>query len=236
MSAGHRHNEGGGQSSQVIDRFLANPEFLAVLWRPRETDRTYDLPYLGGTSVDDSKIYFDRHLPEKLAYHQDGKKHEFNPCHFIHFHECFERGTMDVIGWDYAHAHQAATGYERRKVISAGLSWPDYNRAVEKYVKASEHEKIKKVPPDLDMRPYYAPPVNKKLVARMQECMGTSEGKKSKSEVDYSEGMAKSHCGPVSRWSNGECEHFQTPNGCALVRGWIDPKYWCKLWEKSDGD
>jgi hypothetical protein len=43
--------------------------------------------------------------------------------------------------------------------------------------------------------------------------------------VDYSKGMKASHC--------GNCEHFEAPQSCELVKGVIDRSYWCKLWKRK---
>ena len=235
MAAGHSHDGAGGQSSQVIDRLLSNPEFVVAYHREYRVDNSHDLPYLGGTSNDAQTIYLDRHLPETLKYEVDGHVTEFRPATFIECHERFERAAMDVMGWGYLHAHAAATGYERRRVVSAGLHWPQYNKVVNKYVKSAEHEKLVKVPSDIDMRPYMVQPVDRKLIAHMEEAMGLAEDKESKSAVDYeSVGMAKSHCGPTKNWpSTGECKYY-LDHSCEKVKGYISPRGWCKRWKHGE--
>lgn len=47
------------------------------------------------------------------------------------------------------------------------------------------------------------------------------KGLASKASVDYSKGMASSHC--------GICGHFHAPHACEKVAGHIDPDMWCKL-------
>lgn len=234
MSAGHDH-PGAGQNAQTVDRLLSNNDFRMHMWKLAKIDRTYDLPYLGGTSKDGTTVYLDRHLPEQLKYHCDGNHKEFDPTPFLCAHERFERAAMDCLGWGYSHAHAAATAFERRQVIQAGHSWSDYQKCMEHLAKCDEHEALQKVPPDLDMRPYLTPPVNRLLVARMQVAMGGKHlDKFAKNEVDYSKGMAKSHCGPTEKWPTGDCEHYEGSNSCALVRGYISPEYWCKKYEKKE--
>jgi len=65
--------------------------------------------------------------------------------------------------------------------------------------------------------------------------------KKLKTEVNYSRGMVKSHCGPWMKADRGYCTHFipgstdYKANGtCERVYGEIDPKFWCKLWKKAE--
>lgn len=217
----------------MVERLLKNSEVKQLLWRVQDVNTDYDLPYLGGYSENGETVYIDRHLPQELTYEEDGHIKTFNPHQFITMHERFEKAVMDALGWSYAHAHQAATGYERRGVLAAGLMWKPYNNCVEKYVKVDEHEKLVKVPGNLDMKPYYAPPVDRALIARMEKAMGADKDKVAKSEVDYSKGMPKSHCGHVPKWHGGSCEHFIHPFSCEKVKGYIDPTYWCKLWAKD---
>jgi hypothetical protein len=145
MATGHDHPDWAGLSSQAIDRLLKNPEVATRLFRLKKLDREYDLPYLGGYSEDGETIYIDRHLPEELTYEHDGQKKTFNPDHFIERHEEFEKAVMDACNWAYGHAHQAANGYERRGVLAAGMLWVPYNEVLKPFIKADEHEKLKKV-------------------------------------------------------------------------------------------
>ena len=205
-------------------------------YQPWEINRDYDIPYLGGYSVDGKTIYLDRHLPDEITFEQDGRKYKFNPSETIPYHERFEKAVMDTLGWSYSHAHRAANANERRNVLPLGLPWEAYNKSLEPYIKADEHEKLKKCPPDLDMRPYYEPPVDHKLVDHLEKAMDGGDLRKNKKEVNYSPGHKDSHCGPVAKWDGGDCEHFISPHGCCKVRGYINPSYWCKLFEKNDED
>jgi len=58
-------------------------------------------------------------------------------------------------------------------------------------------------------------------------------GKKTKTEVKYSEGHPNSHCGPVPLWPGGDCKHFKHPNACKIVMGTISPRGWCELWSRK---
>lgn len=49
--------------------------------------------------------------------------------------------------------------------------------------------------------------------------------KKSKESVDYSAGMASARC--------GICRHYIVGGMCRKVSGNIDPRMWCKLFERS---
>lgn len=57
-------------------------------------------------------------------------------------------------------------------------------------------------------------------------------GKKLKNEVDYTEkGTKEEHCGPDKDWLEGYCSHYVPKNNCMLVKGFIYPKGWCRLYE-----
>lgn len=224
-------------SMQVFERILCDPRIRERIYGGHKFDREYDLPFLAGYSEDGKTIYFDRHLPDKIKFEFDGRKFEYDPTQFVSLHEIMETACVHVYGWGYEHAHAAANAYERRGVLASGMPWKPYNDSLVSYVKHTEHEKIKRAPPDLDLTPYVSPPVNRVLLNHLQEHMGGKHEKKhSKQEVSYeNEGMAGSHCGPVSSWpARGACENYEAPNGCALVRGYISPRGWCELFEKKE--
>ncbi len=223
MSAGHGDIDTRGLSTVTINRLLEDPEVKKRLYAPHIINREHDLPYLGGYSEDGTTIYIDRHFPDSLTIYDDGNKRTFNPIPHIVDHERFEKAVMDALGWGYSHAHEAANGFERRGVLKTGLFWGPYNKVLDPYIKADEHEKLEKVPKDLDLAPYKEPPVDHKLLAHLEAAMG--KGKKAKKDVDYEPvaSMPKHIC--------SKCDHFVKPNSCALVKGYISPGAWCKLWQ-----
>lgn len=233
MSAGHRHSGGFGLNSQALDRLLSNVEVQQHLFQPRKIDENFDIPYLGGYSNDGKTIYFDRHLPKTLTLEEDGRKIEINPVDFLVLHESLEKALIDVLGYTYAQAHKAATAYERRGVLQRlGPSWWNvYQNKLDKYIKADEHEKLKRVPPNLDMTPYWAPPQDKKLLAHLEKFV--SPEKESKEEAGYSSegGKPDKHCGPDKGWSNGCCEYYREEHKCLRVRGYIAHRAVCNYWE-----
>ena len=156
MSSGHRHHEGFGLNSQILDRLLKNEKIQQELNWPHEINKDYDIPYLGSSSKDGKTIYFDRHLPKTVKLERDGIVKEIDPIQFLTMHESLEKTLIDQLNWTYSEAHKAATAYERRGVLQwLGPGWWDpYQRQMEKFVKADEHEKLKKVPRNLDTTPY----------------------------------------------------------------------------------
>jgi hypothetical protein len=59
-----------------------------------------------------------------------------------------------------------------------------------------------------------------------------TEAKASKSAVQYQDGMAASHCGPLDKWPRGSCAHFKAPAACEVVAGAIERDGWCIRWKR----
>jgi hypothetical protein len=157
MSSGHHHQESPAVSMATMAKILANPAVREKLWRGREEDNNFDIPYIAGYSKDGNTLFFDRHLPEILTLELDGNKREINPREFLRLHETLEKAIIDALGWSYFPAHAAATAYERRGILQklGPQWWMPYEHTMDGYAKADEHEKIKKVPKNLDMTPYH---------------------------------------------------------------------------------
>ncbi|MFL6799826.1 MAG: hypothetical protein ACJ8F3_20720 [Xanthobacteraceae bacterium] len=132
-------------SSLMMDRALD-----AVVRRVRNLDRKHDIPYLAGYSRDGKIIYIDRHMPSSFRY--DGR--EINTDRYLILHEEVEKTLIDQLNLHYLHAHQIASRAEQAAVRAAGISWRDYDRFMQKYVKHIGDERLTKVPADLDLKPY----------------------------------------------------------------------------------
>lgn len=233
MSGGHQQVHEMGLSGAQLNRVLNNEAVRERLLRPRNIILSFDMPYVGGYSTDGKNIYLDRHLPEELKLQLDGQIKIVRPATFLAEpmgHEPVEWSVMEGLGWAYGHAHSGpATGSERRKVLQLlGPGWwQPWQNEIEKYVKADEHEKLEKLPKDLDLRPYYYPPINHKLLDHMLSII--DKGKRSKVSVNYTDkGPKETQC--------RACEHFIKPCGCEGVAGRISPAGWCRRWEADHGE
>jgi hypothetical protein len=122
----------------------------AVVRRVKDLDRRHDVPYLAGYSRDGNTIYIDRHMPATMKY----KGREIDTDRFLILHEEVEKTLIDQLDLHYLHAHQIATRAEEAAVRAAGILWRDYDRFMQKYVKKIGDERLKKVPADLDLKPY----------------------------------------------------------------------------------
>jgi hypothetical protein len=132
-------------SGLMLDRALD-----AILRRVKKLDRDHDIPYLAGYSMDGKTIYIDRHLPTSFEYR--GRTIEVD--RFLIMHEEIEKTLIDQLGLHYLHAHQIATRAEEAAVRAERISWRAYDRFMQKYVKSVGDERLKKVPKDLDLKPY----------------------------------------------------------------------------------
>jgi hypothetical protein len=132
-------------SSLMLDRALD-----AILRRVKKLDRKHDVPYLAGYSQDGKTIYIDRHLPRTMYYR--GRAVEVD--RYLILHEEVEKTLIDQLGLHYLHAHQIATRAEEASVRADGIQWRAYDRFMQKYVKRIGDERLKKVPADLDLKPY----------------------------------------------------------------------------------
>jgi hypothetical protein len=132
-------------SCLMLDRALD-----AILHRVGGYDRNHDIPYLAGYSVDGKKIYIDRHLPKSFNY----RGREIEVDRYLILHEEVEKTLIDRLGLHYQHAHQIATRAEEAAVRADKISWRAYDRFMQKYVKMTGDERLTKLPPDLDLKPY----------------------------------------------------------------------------------
>jgi len=132
-------------SSLMLDRALD-----AILRRVKKLDRSHDVPYLAGYSMDGKTIYIDRHLPFSFKY----RGRTIDVDRFLIMHEEVEKTLIDQLDLHYLHAHQIATRAEEAAVRAERISWRAYDRFMQKYVKSVGDERLKKVPKDLDLKPY----------------------------------------------------------------------------------
>jgi hypothetical protein len=113
-------------------------------------DRTWDIPYLAGYSRDGKTIYIDRHLP--VSFKSGGKV--IYTDKFLILHEALEKAVIDKLGLVYQHAHQLALREEEAAVRAFGISWREYSDFMDLYIKEAADERLTRIPPNLDIKPY----------------------------------------------------------------------------------
>jgi menaquinone-dependent protoporphyrinogen IX oxidase len=156
-------------SSLMLDRALD-----AIVRRVKKLDRAHDIPYLAGYSRDGKTIYIDRHMPKVMKF----RGQEVDTDRFLILHEEVEKTLIDQLDLHYLHAHQIATRAEEAAVRAAGIRWRDYDRFMQKYVKKIGDEQLKKVPADLDLKPY-RDEHDFDLMQRMSDCVAAGKVPKS---------------------------------------------------------
>jgi hypothetical protein len=119
--------------------------------RHTKLDRTWDIPYLAGYSIDAKTIYIDRHLPKSFVTR--GKRIYVDQ--YLILHESVEKALIDELGLVYQHSHQIALRAEEAAVRAAGVSWKEYDNFMQKYIKVVGDERLKRIPPKLDIKPYH---------------------------------------------------------------------------------
>ena len=132
-------------SSLMLDRALD-----AIERRIKTIDRDHDIPYLAGYSLDGKTIFIDRHLPPTFLY----KGRKIAVDRYLLLHEEVEKTLIDQLGLHYQHAHQIATRAEEAAVRADGVSWRAYDRFMQQYVKQMGDERLKRLPGNLDLKPY----------------------------------------------------------------------------------
>jgi len=132
-------------SNIMMDRALD-----AICRRVKKFDRKHDVPYLAGYSLDGKTIYIDRHMLQSFKF----RGRTINTDRYLILHEEVEKTLIDQLGLHYLHAHQIATRAEQAAVRAAGITWHDYDRFMQRYVKRIGDERLTKVPKDLDLKPY----------------------------------------------------------------------------------
>jgi hypothetical protein len=123
--------------------------------------RTYDVPYLAGSSNDDRTVYIDRRVPRETTI----SGVTFDPAEPLSVHEQTEHRAMRR-GIPYQTAHETvATPAERRWVESHGIDWKRYEAFMDGLLAHIEHEHPVHPPPDLYVKPY---PHAKQLLLRRE--------------------------------------------------------------------
>src|SRR5947209_10659928 len=136
--------------SEDIEDDVLSDAVQAIRRRVRVVDRSYDIPYIAGYSVDGRIVFIDRHLPRTFRWLM--KTVRVEP--FLLTHEIVEKSLLDELRLHYLHAHQIAVRAERDAVKAAGVPWWVYQRFMKQHEKSIEEEKLIKVPTDLDLTPY----------------------------------------------------------------------------------
>src|SRR3981081_4349133 len=118
-------------SEDIADEVLLDV-VKAIRRRVRVVNRSYDIPYIAGYSVDGHTVFIDRHLPRTFRWLM--KAVAVEP--FLLTHEIVEKALLDKLRLHYLHAHQIALRAERDSVKASGVSWWAYQRFMKQYAES----------------------------------------------------------------------------------------------------
>ena len=138
-----------GRNDTLVSADMLDHAVDAILKRVK-LDRTYDIPYLAGYSGDGRTIYIDRHLPR--SFQSGGRRVRVDP--FLILHEAVEKALLHKLHLVYQHAHQIALRAEEAAVRAAGVSWREYDQFMQRHIKDADDERLTRIPPHLDIKPY----------------------------------------------------------------------------------
>jgi len=133
----------------VIGKEMMEKAMRSIVARVR-LERSYDIPYLAGYSLDGHTIFIDRHMPKSFVY----RGRRVFTDRFLIVHEAVEKSLIQLLGMHYLTSHQIALHAEQAAVRAEGIQWDAYNEFMEKYIKVIGDEKLSKVPDNLDLTPY----------------------------------------------------------------------------------
>lgn len=133
-------------ASSKVYRYLSDPRFKKEFDLDYKINHSSDVPYVAGYSIDGRTVFVDRHFKKMMG------KIDVEPYIFVH--EKCEKALIDVFGLKYQEAHSIATHLERMTIERDGIAWDKYEKFVMKQYKHIGHEKIQKIPHNLDLTPY----------------------------------------------------------------------------------
>ena len=131
----------------IAEKLAADPRFKKLLSLKYKVNNKYDIPYLAGYSEDAKTIYLDRRFNSVMPNGVDISK-------FIVIHERAEKAALTILKLKYQDAHKIATYMEHKAVEAAGIDWKAYSDFLYPYIRKTDRMIVRKVPKDLDLRPY----------------------------------------------------------------------------------
>jgi len=162
MSIAHVHHHVSEDHRLELVRIRAQLWFKDWWSKPFTVNYDFDIPFLGGSSIDGARVYVDRR-----AYPAIVKESLLSG---LITHERVE-GILLRTGRSYADSHEFATCAEDETYQRAGKDPKAAQKLYPKLLDNTEIENIYRVPDDLHMEPYLYPPVDEAMVARMRAAM-----------------------------------------------------------------
>ena len=149
----------------IAEKLAADPRFKKLMTMKYVVNRKYDIPYLSGYSEDGKTIYLDRKFKPIM---KDGT----DVTQFLVVRERAEKTALSMLKLRYADAHKIAAYLEYKAVTSAGIDWKAYSDFLYPYIRKTDRMSIRKIPKNLDLRPYTAEHDVKHLIAMKKIAKG----------------------------------------------------------------
>ena len=143
MSVGHSAEYEVDQRG--FDALLAKPWFLREYLRRPRVDSSWDIPYVGGVSLDNSTVYVDRHAFIWIT------RNGYLPALIAHEHV---EGILMAHGWQYELAHHIANAAENEVYRRVGIDPKSTQQFWNELIRKAGDETVTRCPPDLNTEPY----------------------------------------------------------------------------------
>lgn len=140
---------GGHRPDWLISKAMMDRAVKSILERIH-LERSYDIPYLAGYSLEGHVIFIDRHMPKSFVY----RRRRVRTDRFLIVHEAVEKSLIQLLGMHYLHAHQIALHAEQAAVRAENIEWDAYDAFMQDYIKIIGDESLTRVPDTLDLTPY----------------------------------------------------------------------------------
>jgi hypothetical protein len=139
------------------------PDMLKFVELPREVNRFYDIPYLAGVSRNATILFLDQLMPVRIVV----GKLTIDPAMILVYHEFIEWWCMlNIPNIKYEAAHHIANAGERHhceRLLKMPNAWVEWNKSLDKWVKAAEQKPIWRAPSNLALYPYKGTKFERKL-------------------------------------------------------------------------
>lgn len=125
---------------------------IADIKRKKKVDRSFEIPYTAGYSLDGQTLYIDRYMPRGFKW----KGKVYLTDDLLLLHEDTENDLIHGSGLEYLDGHQIALRAEFALCAARNIPWSIYNdRFMMPWVtKIGERKIYKHCPPQLNLKPY----------------------------------------------------------------------------------
>jgi hypothetical protein len=238
MSTGHRSGE--ERTPAELKKILAQGDTQKLVDEHFTLDNRYDIPDLGGCSVDRETVYIDRTFAAAVRAGKVKVPHlsAQDILNAIATHEHVEACIVDGDNPIdlYHEAHEYATTAEHEHVCSLGADPERYEAALKEWIERAEHEDPTNPPRDLWCAPYLdEPDADDQRQLKMFRAKNVVDAfKVSKASVKYDKAKGEDCCGECEHWMRNTKQDAGHNAMCEGVSGLVRDTRWCTRFEEMD--